>query len=625
VRQRLDQLGARRVSAAASLQPLPPWLATRDLKLALDFDPSTQQPTAVELDANHAELLGARLQWQRIAWRTPAQPGAPPQIDVSAALEPMAVAPWLARLQPDFGWRGDLMIGARIDVHSAPSFNADIVVERTAGDLSVVDIALASAGGEIPTQKLGLSDLRLALAAHDGIWYFTQALAGTTVGVGAGAISMRVSPQTVWPPADTPLEGVLEAQVADLGVWGTWLPAGWRLGGTLRTSASIGGRFGGPEYTGRVSGRGLALRNLLEGVNVKDGEIDIALQGETARIERFYLKGGDGRVTLDGDARVGATPQAQLRLTAERFQVLGRVDRRIVASGNAALKLDAQAIALDGRLKIDEGLVDVTQSDAPSLGDDVEVLHDGKREAATAEAPAPTRDVRLDLRVDLGDALSVRGRGIDTRLAGELAVTAPRGRLAVNGNVRTVEGKYAAYGQKLEIDRGLIGFSGPVENPRLDILAIRPKLDVKVGVAVTGNAQAPRVRLTSEPEMSDTDKLSWLILGRAPDGLGRTDAALLQRAALGVLAGEEASKSDQLISAIGLDELSVSQTEGATRDTVVTLGKQLGSRWYVGYERGMSATAGNWQLIYRIAQRFTLRGQSGLDNAIDAIWTWRWD
>ena len=36
-------------------------------------------------------------------------------------------------------------------------------------------------------------------------------------------------------------------------------------------------------------------------------------------------------------------------------------------------------------------------------------------------------------------------------------------------------------------------------------------------------------------------------------------------------------------------------------------------------------TVGTWQLIYRIAQRFTLRAQSGEDSALDLIWTWRWD
>ena len=124
--------------------------------------------------------------------------------------------------------------------------------------------------------------------------------------------------------------------------------------------------------------------------------------------------------------------------------------------------------------------------------------------------------------------------------------------------------------------------------------------------------------------MSDTDKLSYLVLGRASEGLGRTETALLQRAAVALLAGEGEGPVTKLTQAIGLDELSLRQTDGEVRETIVTLGKQLSRRWYVGYERGLNTTAGTWQLIYRIAQRFTLRAQSGLDNSLDLIWTWRW-
>ena len=59
-------------------------------------------------------------------------------------------------------------------------------------------------------------------------------------------------------------------------------------------------------------------------------------------------------------------------------------------------------------------------------------------------------------------------------------------------------------------------------------------------------------------------------------------------------------------------------------ETIVSLGKQLSRRWYLGYERSVNATTGTWQLIYRIAQRFTLRAQSGSENALDMIWSWRW-
>jgi translocation and assembly module TamB len=233
------------------------------------------------------------------------------------------------------------------------------------------------------------------------------------------------------------------------------------------------------------------------------------------------------------------------------------------------------------------------------------------------------RNFALDAQVDLGERLQLKGRGLETELRGKLRFTAPGGQLAINGSVFTDKGTYAAYAQKLEVARGELTFTGPRDNPRLDILALRPNLDVRVGVQITGSAQSPRVRLVSEPEMGEQEKLSWLMLGRASDGLGRNDLALLQRAAVALLAGEGEAPTDQLLRNLGIDELSLSQREGDVRDTVITIGKNLGRRWYLGYERGVNATAGTWQLTYRVAQRFTVRAQSGLDSSLDLIWVRR--
>jgi translocation and assembly module TamB len=99
---------------------------------------------------------------------------------------------------------------------------------------------------------------------------------------------------------------------------------------------------------------------------------------------------------------------------------------------------------------------------------------------------------------------------------------------------------------------------------------------------------------------------------------------LLQRAAVALLLGEGENPTSQITQAIGLDDVSLRQTDGDTRETVISLGKQLSKRWYVGYERGLNATAGAWQLVYRLTQRFTLRMQSGIDSSLEAVWTWRW-
>lgn len=603
-----------------------PLLHTENVAIEALWDGPAPRAT---VQPGRADVLGGAIRWSRIAWQAAAQPGGFAQIEAEAELEPLRIAPLLARAQPDFGWGGDLAIAGRVELRSSPSFSADVVIERSRGDLTVTD--------EIGTRALGLTDLRFSLVAENGTWSFTQGVAGKALGVVAGAEVVHTSPQATWPTADAPLSGVLELRVDDLGTWGNWVPPGWRLGGALHTSASFGGRFGAPEYTGAVEGSKLAVRNFLQGVNISDGDVAIRLQGSTAHIERFTAKAGDGTLRLEGDANLGEAPKATLKLTADKFQLLGRVDRRIVASGAGQLQLDAKTISFDGQFNVDEGLIDFTRSDAPGLSDDVLVVRakDAPSPAAAASAAAaptgapsvstaPPRNVALDLRVTLGEKLRVRGRGLDAGLRGELRVTSPGGRLAVNGAVRVTDGTYAAYGQKLAIDRGIIAFSGAVENPRLDIEATRPNIDTRVGVIISGTPANPRVRLFSEPELSEIDKLSWLVMGRASDGLGRNDTALLQRAALALLAGEGGGPTDQLTKALGLDDISVRQTDGEVRETVVALGKQLSKRWYVGYERGLNATAGSFQLIYRIAQRFTLRAQSGDDNSLDLILTWRW-
>ena len=600
----------------------PAWLSLSEFGFELRW---ADGPWRLKAEPGRAALLGAALSWSQLAWSA-ADPGrAPARLDADAKLEPLDIAPLLARAQPRFGWGGDLRVGGQLSVRSAPTFSADVVLERASGDLSVTDDA--------GTRTLGLSDLRVGLNARDGIWSFSTGLAGQTLGSAAGAVVVRSTPQAVWPAPDAKLDGVLELQIADLGVWGPWVPPGWRLTGAMHANAAVGGRFGAPEYEGELTGSSIGVRNLLQGVDVRDGEFKIALLGDSARIGRFTANAGKGSLELKGDASLGAAPRAELALRLERFQLLGRIDRRIVASGDATLKLGRDTLALGGDFRVDEGLIDFSRSEAPSLSDDVQVKR-GLAELPTlvsatpAEAEAAAARARrtsLDLRVQLGDQLRIRGQGLDAGLRGELRLTAPQGRLRVDGSVRTVDGTYRAYRQRLNIERGVLTFNGPIDNPQLDIEAIRPNLDVRVGVAVGGTVLVPRVRLFSEPDMSDADKLSWLLRGRASDGPGSGDTALLQAAAMALLSGDEPSVLDQLFNVIGLDDLSLRQADGVAGGTIVSVGKQLSRNWYVGYERGLNATTGNWQLIYRVAQRFTVRAQSGEQNSIELIWSWRWN
>ena len=600
--------------SAGTAPPASGWAESRDLRAELEFGPGAKL-LALQAAPGRVRLADtAALRWDEVRMDLR---GEQVQLQLHADIEPFALAPLLARAQPDRGWQGDLRLAARVDIRAAEKMDLDLVVERQGGDLHMV------AGGS--TQLLGLTELRLAISAHEGVWNFSPVFRGRSLGDISGQVRVQSTAERRWPQPQAPISGQVQARAADIGIWSGWVPPGWRLAGSLQTTAVLSGSFGEPLVNGELTGSGLAVRNLLQGVNISDGQVAIKLEGDTAKIERFTLKGGEGSASITGSAVLVGKPQARLQLRAERLRVLARVDRQLIVSGNAELLMDPERVQLDGKFNVDEAFYDAARSDAPSLDDDVTVRRagDAADQPADPGAPKAKRGFVMGVEINLGDKVRISGRGLDTGLRGQVRLSTPGGRLAVNGTIAAASGTYAAYGQKLEIERGIVAFSGVANNPRLDVLALRPNIDTRVGVAITGNLLTPRIRLFSEPEMSDSDKLSWLVLGRASDGLGRNDTAMLQRAALALLAGEGEAPTDALMKSLGIDEVSLRQSDGEVRETVISIGKQLSRRWYLGYERGVNATTGTWQLIYRIAQRFTLRLQSGLESALDLIWTFR--
>ncbi len=608
-----------------------PWVQAQPFQLDWRRDRKGQRLTGTP---TRIDLFGAVLALRELVWDQRGQEQG--RSDVLIELEPLKLAELLARLQPHAGWGGDLLLAGRVKASHQPGqpWVVDAELARQQGDLSLTEQDIEGT----TAQRLGVRQMRLALQARDGVWTATQKMEARVSGSIDGRQVIQVRDPSALPGADDPISGQISAQVANLRAMGVWAPPGWRLSGKLAAQAQLSGTLGDPQYEGQVRGQDLGATQTLMGVHLAGGTLDLRLKGDRARLESLTARDGEpngGSLHLSGDAVLGAEPAANLQLRAERFALLQRVDRRVVVSAELQLGLTQEALSVQGQARVDEGLVDISRSDAPTIGDDVNVINrPGVSDAEGAEVAAaatPRRKLQVALTADLGSKLRLRGRGIDTHLRGALKLSTPNGLPHITGTVSTVDGTYAAYGQKLVIERGSISFTGPVDNPRLDIQAMRPQSplasasDVKVGVLITGTAQDPRVRLYSEPTMSETEKLSWLVLGRGSNGLGGADIGLLQTAAAALLAGEGGSPTDNVISAIGLDELSVRQSDGAVRDTIVTLGKQISDKWYVGYERSLNTTEGTWQLIYRLAQRFTVRAQSGDDNAIDLIWWLRWD
>lgn len=436
---------------------------------------------------------------------------------------------------------------------------------------------------------------------------------------------------------DAPFSGTMALGLPQLAWLTPFMPPGWRIDGAVSAQATVSGTKSQPDWRGQMALERLSVRSLLDGVDFSDGQALARLSGDRLTIERLQLRGaggneggrltGQGEITWQRDRQGNLRPGLEMSLEARQLRLLARADRRLVLTGGIRAHLDGPLLDLTGQLTADQALFLLPDETTPRLGSDVVIRGDSIPIPLSARVPFQTR---LRMQVGLGKRFEVRGLGLQTALEGELRVQAEPGQLVptVTGEVKAVRGSYRAYGQRLQIEQGLIRFNGPYDNPGLDIRAIRPHPTQKVGVEIGGSAQAPRVRLYADPDLPDSEKLAWLLLGRPASGAG-AEAAVLQQAALALLSGRGGERDGSLAQNLGLDELSFQgasvNPDGTTSAAALTLGKRLTDQLYVSYSRSVTGAVGTVAVFLDVSRFITLRAQAGDDNAIDLIFSRRFD
>lgn len=627
---------------------------TKDLwRLALDTP--TAKPTLLTwqpgngagqwaLSAGSAKLQGpvagsSLIRWQAMDW-SPTAWQSQGQVDALPLV-------WLDALTrkslSDLGLHTDMLLSGQWQVSQTRSLQASITLERSSGDLF-----LQSGDHSKATIAAAMREAWLQVNLNEGQMSASMRWDSVRAGKALLAFSTRVqSASGEWSWNDKePVAGSVQLQLPPMDVWSALAPPGWRLRGTVNTHIDLGGTLDEPQWSGSLQARDLALRSVVDGIDFSQGRLDATLHGQQLDLTTFTLRGAGtgsgksdgGQLSLRGSVfwrpDIGGSAlkqQIEMQLQAELqgLRLSTRPDRRLVTSGKLLAHFKDGTLTLRGALSADQALFTLPDDDTPSLGDDVQVRQSQPAAAMTKVTTASRLPVDVAVDLNLGPDFRVRGRGMDTRLVGKLTLSANAAHaLALNGNVRSVKGSYRAYGQKLDIERGVLRFTGPVDNPALDILAIRPQLSQRVGVQISGTALVPVIALYADPDLPDAEKLAWLVLGRSA-GEGGAEAALMQQAAMALLGGNGKGLSESLGSALGLDELSFrggSDTgTGTATEASVALGKRLSSKFYVAYERSLNSAIGVFSIFYDLSKRLTLRAQTGEQSHLDLIYTLRYD
>jgi translocation and assembly module TamB len=539
------------------------------------------------------------------------------------------------------------------DLRYAGSLGGRARVARRSGDLLVP--------GD-PPMALGLRNLVLDMSATpvsgrgsrvDATLQVDTAAMGSLRGTGAAMLATNPD-GTIGLAPRQPVRVSLDADISDLKWVEIFTGDNMEVGGALKASVQVQGVPGGAWQTsGTVRGEKLRWVRIDDGVRLLDGTLSARLQDgslivdslrfpATLRVIPTEARTRDW-VTRDPDAKNGYVEASgtwslmqntgQAHVVLRRFPVIQRADRFAMMSGRIDIDATLPHMTIRGDIKADAGWASLeVLSEVPTLDGDVIVHRPGDSDQAAA-TPLQTD---MDLNVDLGSRFYITGMGLDAALAGSIRIRYIEGRLTGTGALHTRAGRIDAYGQRLQLRRGTVTFQGSLDNPLLDIEALRTGEQVEAGVRVSGTAQRPRIDLISYPDVSDVEKLSWLVLGRAPDASG-SDTALLVSVGTALL-----GNGQPFYKQFGLDDVSIrsgdigtsssllpdqtvagnvnQDTTGALATQFLVASKNFADGVTLSVEQALSGSETVGRLSYRLSRRWSVDLKGGAVNGLDLVY-----
>lgn len=415
----------------------------------------------------------------------------------------------------------------------------------------------------------------------------------------------------------SPVQGRLEASWPDLAILSLLSPDVGVVSGTGEIVLDLGGTLELPEVQGRALWRegaaeipawGVSVERISASATSADGtalEFDAGGFVEDAELRLT------GRMELDRGAGFPTT----LKLSGQAVPIVQLPDAEVYVSPELDIDVMLPNVRVDGTVLVPRArlALDELPEQAVRPSDDA-FVHGGS-------APEPTRPLTVDadIRLVLGDQVTYTGSNLDSTLRGNLRLLYTSGEdTNASGSLR-IDGSYDAYGQSLDLERGELIFTGPLDDPTLDVRAVRAVGETTVGVQLTGSLKSPQTRLFSDPAMSEADALSYLLLGRPLQGTGDEDSQIVQSAALSMGLQQALPVVQRIGETLGLDELSIEAND--VDAGALMAGKYLSPKVYIRYSYGLFNRIGGLLLRFKINERFSLETRSGDEKSMDLLYT----
>jgi translocation and assembly module TamB len=408
--------------------------------------------------------------------------------------------------------------------------------------------------------------------------------------------------------------------------------AGRRVTGVLTLDLGATGTPAAPRIDGSVALAGGSFQDFAQGVDLSRMTALIRAEGQDLVIDHFNAAAGTGTIAISG--RVGAlAPSIPLDLTvtardAEPIQsdlLTARFDTDIHVAGAIASGMKAS-----GTVHILRASINIPNSLPPSVA----VLNVRRPGEKPPPPPSPPLPIALDLTLEAPRAIFVRGHGLDAELGGRLHVGGTLAALKPSGHFDMIRGRFSLVTTTLTFTTGQVGFDGgDITDPSIDFVAESVSNTVTATLAVTGYASAPKITLSSSPELPQDEILAQLLFQSSTSQLSPFQLASIATALASIAGVNTGGGVGGLLGSVrqglGLDELSIGNgignptgatpnagTAASKNENAPTLqaGRYVAPGVYVGAAQGTTGSGTAAQVQIDIAKGLKLQTQVGGDS-----------
>ncbi|WP_368911182.1 autotransporter assembly complex protein TamB [Proteus vulgaris] len=392
-----------------------------------------------------------------------------------------------------------------------------------------------------------------------------------------------------------------------------------RIGAQLR----LGGNAQSPLLLGQFGINQLKVVGHWIPFDITKGNVDVQFNGATSDLSgRIETPEGYLNLTGNADWRKLDEWHAVVAANGNKLRVALPPMVRIDVNPDLVFEASPNLLKLDGRIDIPWARIvvqDLPES-AVSVSSDEVMLDKNLQPIAPKETSIP---IQSNLAINIGDDVTLNAFGLKARLTGALKVNQNKQGLGLNGQIDIPKGEFKAYGQDLQVRKGQILFSGPVDQPYLNIEAIRnpenTANNVIAGVRVTGLADKPKVEIFSEPAFTQQEALSYLLRGEGLDKSGDADSSQMTAMLIGLGVGQSGQLVGRIGETFGVSDLAL-DTQGVGDSSQVVVSGKITNDLQVKYGVGIFDSLATLTLRYRLMPRLYLQAVSGMNQAIDLLY-----